>query len=211
MKIICIARNYSEHAGEMGAPIYERGSKEAASPSFFLKPDSALLINNKPFFYPEFSNRIEHEVEVVVRIDRVGKCIAEQFSHRYYTHVALGVDFTARDLQSEAKAKGLPWTMSKGFDGSAVLSDFVALEELGGDIQNLSFSLSRNGTTVQSGNTCNMLCSVDRMISYISQFMLLRTGDIIYTGTPSGVGPVEIDDLLEGEIQGRQLLHFHIR
>lgn len=211
MKIICIARNYSQHATEMGAPQYERGSQQALSPSFFLKPDSALLLKNQPFFYPDFSHEVEYEVEVVVRIDRVGKSIDERFAHKYYSSVALGIDFTARDLQREAKAKGLPWTLSKGFDGSAVLSDFVPLAELGGDIQNLSFSLSRGGQVLQHGNTRDMLCSVDRMISYISDFMLLRTGDLIYTGTPAGVGPVAIGDVLEGTLQGRSLLTCRIK
>lgn len=195
----------------MGAPQFERGSKEAVSPAFFLKPDSALLLKNQPFFYPEFSHQVDHEVEVVVRIDRVGKSIEERFAHKYYSSVALGIDFTARDLQREAKAKGLPWTLSKGFDGSAVISDFIPLAELGGDVQNLTFSLLRNGETVQSGNTSQMLCSVDRMISYISDFMLLRTGDIIYTGAPSGVGPVAIGDTLEGILQGRHILQCRIK
>lgn len=195
----------------MGAPQFERGSKEAVSPAFFLKPDSALLLKNQPFFYPEFSHQVDHEVEVVVRIDRVGKSIKERFAHKYYSSVALGIDFTARDLQREAKAKGLPWTLSKGFDGSAVISDFISLAELGGDVQNLTFSLLRNGETVQSGNTSQMLCSVDRMISYISDFMLLRTGDIIYTGTPSGVGPVAIGDTLEGILQERHILQCRIK
>ena len=211
MKIICIARNYSQHAAEMGAPQYERGSQQALSPAFFLKPDSALLLKNHPFFYPDFSHEVEYEVEVVVRIDRVGKSIDERFAHKYYTSVALGIDFTARDLQREAKAKGLPWTLSKGFDGSAALSDFVPLAELGGDIHNLDFSLSRNGHVLQHGNTRDMLCPVDRMISYISDFMLLRTGDIIYTGTPAGVGPVAIGDTLVGTLQGRQLLTCRIK
>ena len=211
MKIICIARNYSEHAAEMGAPQFERGSKEAISPAFFLKPDSALLLKNQPFFYPDFSRQVEHEIEVVVRIDRVGKSIEERFAHKYYSSVALGIDFTARDLQREAKSKGLPWTLSKGFDGSAVVSDFIPLSELGGDVQNLDFSLLRNGIQVQCGNTGQMLCSVDRMISYISDFMLLRTGDLIFTGTPSGVGPVAIGDELEGILQGRQMFLCKVR
>ena len=211
MKIICIARNYTEHAAEMGAPQYARGSAQALSPAFFLKPDSALLLKGQPFFYPDFSHQIEHEVEVVVRIDRVGKSIEERFAHRYYSSVALGIDFTARDLQREAKAKGLPWTLSKGFDGSAVVSDFVPLSDLGGDVQQLDFSLARNGVEVQHGNTGEMLCSVDRMISYISDFMLLRTGDLIYTGTPSGVGPVAIGDTLEGTLCGRPLLQCRIK
>ena len=211
MKIICIARNYSQHAAEMGAPQYEHGSQQALSPAFFLKPDSALLLRNQPFFYPDFSQRVEYEVEVVVRIDRVGKSIDERFAHRYYRSVALGIDFTARDLQAEAKAKGLPWTLSKGFDGSAALSDFVPLADLGGDIQNLDFTLSRGGQLLQRGNTRDMLCPVDRMISYISDFMLLRTGDLIYTGTPAGVGPVAIGDTLEGTLQGRPLLTCRIK
>lgn len=211
MKIICIARNYSEHAAEMGAPQFERGSLQALSPAFFLKPDSALLVGDKPFFYTDFSSCIEHEVEVVVRIDRVGKSVDERFAHKYYNSVALGIDFTARDLQREAKAKGLPWTLSKGFDGSAVLSDFVPLDELGGDIQNIDFSLSRNGEVVQQGNTRDMLCSVDRMISYISDYMLLRTGDLIYTGTPAGVGPVAIGDTLEGYLCGKKVLNCRVK
>ncbi|MBR4715514.1 MAG: fumarylacetoacetate hydrolase family protein [Bacteroidales bacterium] len=215
MKIICIARNYSEHAAEMGGTSSSgaRGADGASQycPYFFLKPDSALLLKNQPFFYPDFSHEVEYEVEVVVRIDRVGKSIEERFAHKYYTSVALGIDFTARDLQREAKAKGLPWTLSKGFDGSAALSDFVPLDELGGDIQNLDFSLSRNGEIVQRGNTRDMLCSVDRMISYISDFMLLRTGDLIYTGTPAGVGPVAIGDILEGQLQGRNILTCRVK
>ena len=211
MKIICIARNYSQHAAEMGAPQYEHGSQQALSPAFFLKPDSALLLRNQPFFYPDFSQRVEYEAEVVVRIDRVGKSIDERFAHRYYSSVALGIDFTARDLQAEAKAKGLPWTLSKGFDGSAALSDFVPLADLGGDIQNLDFTLSRGGQLLQRGNTRDMLCPVDRMISYISDFMLLRTGDLIYTGTPAGIGPVAIGDTLEGTLQGRPLLTCRIK
>ena len=195
----------------MGAPQFERGSKEAISPAFFLKPDSALLLKNQPFFYPDFSRQVEHEIEVVVRIDRVGKSIEERFAHKYYSSVALGIDFTARDLQREAKGKGLPWTLSKGFDGSAVVSDFIPLSELGGDVQNLDFSLLRNGIQVQCGNTGQMLCSVDRMISYISDFMLLRTGDLIFTGTPSGVGPVAIGDELEGILQGRQMFLCKVR
>ncbi len=211
MKIICIARNYGDHAAEMGAPQFPRGSREALSPAFFLKPDSALLLKNQPFFYPEFSREVEHEVELVVRIDRVGKSIEERFAHRYYSSVALGIDFTARDLQREAKSKGLPWTLSKGFDGSAVVSDFVPLADLGGDVQRLSFFLSRNGTIVQQGNTADMLCTVDGMIAYVSQFMLLRTGDLLFTGTPSGVGPVEIGDVLTGRLEGRQMFECRIK
>ena len=211
MKIICIARNYSEHAAEMGGTSSCETQRADYCPYFFLKPDSALLLKNQPFFYPDFSQQVEHEVEVVVRIERVGKSIEERFAHKYYTSVALGIDFTARDLQREAKAKSMPWTLSKGFDGSAVVSDFVPLSELGGDVQNLSFSLLRNGEQVQNGNTSQMLCSVNRMISYLSDFMLLRTGDMIYTGTPAGVGPVAIGDTMEGILQGRKVLECRIK
>lgn len=217
MKIICVARNYSEHAREMGGGASFEPNKKgddalsAPCPYFFLKPDSALLLKNQPFFYPDFSQQIEHEIEVVVRIDRVGKSIEERFAHKYYSHVALGIDFTARDLQREAKAKGMPWTISKGFDGSAVVSDFIPLSELGGDVQNLSFMLLRNGEEVQCGNTSQMLYSVDRMISYISDYMILRTGDMIYTGTPAGVGPVAIGDRLEGILQGREMLRCRVK
>ncbi len=215
MKIICIARNYSEHAAEMGGTSSCGARRvDGASqycPYFFLKPDSALLLKNQPFFYPEFSQRIEYETELVVRIDKVGKSIEERFAHKYYSSVTLGIDFTARDLQQQAKQKGMPWTLSKGFDGSAVLGDFIPLSEFENDVQNLSFSLTRNGEVVQHGNTRDMLCSVDRMISYISDFMLLRTGDLIYTGTPAGVGPVAIGDILEGTLEGRQILTCRIK
>lgn len=170
-----------------------------------------MLLKNQPFFYPEFSQRIEYETELVVRIDKVGKSIEERFAHKYYSSVTVGIDFTARDLQQQAKQKGMPWTLSKGFDGSAVLGDFIPLSEFENDIQNLSFSLTRNGEVVQHGNTRDMLCSVDRMISYISDFMLLRTGDLIYTGTPAGVGPVAIGDTLEGTLEGRHILTCRIK
>lgn len=211
MKIICIARNYSDHAAEMGAPQFPRGSREAVSPAFFLKPDSALLIKDRPFYYPDFSSQVEYEVELVVRIDRLGKSIEERYAHRYYSSVALGIDFTARDLQREAKSKGLPWTLSKGFDGSALVSDFLSLADVGGDVQRLSFSLQRNGHEVQRGNTAEMLCSVDRMIAYVSQFMQLRTGDLFFTGTPSGVGAVEIGDVLAGWLEGRQMFECKVK
>ncbi len=195
----------------MHAPQYAPDSPEAARPAFFLKPDSALLLKGMPFFYPEFSQQIEYELEVVVRIDKVGKSIEERFAHRYYSSVALGIDFTARDMQRQAKEKGLPWTLSKGFDGSAALSDFVPLAEFPQGIQHLDFALLRNGEQVQHGNTADMLCPVDRMISYLSNFMLLRTGDLIYTGTPAGVGPVVVGDTLEGLLEGRKLLNVRIK
>ncbi len=219
MKIICLAKNYNTHRQEMltreDAAARQRGTaantETAKHPVWFLKPDSALLLNNRPFFYPAFSHDVQYEVEVVVRIDKVGKSIAPLFAHKYYSHVALGIDFTARDLQQQAKANGQPWAMAKGFDGSAVLSDFVSLEELGGDIQNLSFSLACNGEIVQQGNTSDMLHTVDNTIAYISQYMLLRTGDLIYTGTPAGVGSIQIGDTLQGFLQGRHLLTCRIK
>lgn len=212
MKILCIAKNYPDHVNEMkkaSSAIVDHN--QASDPVFFLKPDSALLQKNMPFFYPDFSNDVNYELEVVVRIERLGKGIEEKFAHKYYNSVALGIDFTARDIQKKAKEAGRPWAISKGFDGSAVLSDFVTLEELGKPIDNLDFSLTHNGEQVQIGNTSQMIHSVDRMISYVSQFMTLRTGDLIYTGTPSGVGPVKIGDILEGTIEGRKMLECRIK
>jgi len=206
MKIICIARNYSDHAAEMGAPRFQRGSAEAVSPAFFLKPDTALLQGGLPFHYPAFSKEVEHELELVVRIDKEGGHIDECSAASFYSSVTLGIDFTARDLQRQAKAKGLPWTLSKGFDESAVLGDFVSLSELGRNVDDLSFCLRKNGVVVQQGYTADMLCSVDGMISYLSRFMRLCPGDLIYTGTPSGVGPVDIGDVLTASLEGRTLL-----
>lgn len=204
MKILCVVRNYAPHAGEMQAPL-------PAEPTFFLKPDSALNPKQLPMFYPDFTHDLQHEVEVVVRIDRVGKCIEPRFAHKYYNSVALGIDFTARDLQRQAKASGLPWLVSKGFDGSAVLGPFVTLDELGHRVDDLDFALSCNGQTVQQGNTSQMIFPVDALIAHISRFMTLRTGDLIYTGTPAGVGPVQIGDHLEGTLCGRTLLSIDIK
>lgn len=180
-------------------------------PTFFLKPDSALNAKQLPMFYPDFTNDLQHEVEVVVRIERLGKCIQPRFARKYYRSVALGIDFTARDMQRKAKAAGLPWLLSKGFDGSAVIGPFVSLDELGGDVSNLDFSLLRNGQTVQQGNTADMIFAVDDLIAHVSRFMTLRTGDLIFTGTPSGVGPVAIGDVLEGTLAGRRLLKVEIK
>lgn len=217
MKIICIARNYTLHAAEMGAPQFQHGSQEAFTPAFFLKPETALLSNSAApqgafllFPYPAFSHQVEHEIEVVVRIDRDGKDVPEEQAQDYYSEVTVGIDFTARDLQREAKAKGLPWTLSKGFDCSAAVGRFVALKSLGADVQNLQFSLTCNGQTVQSGSTADMLCPVDKMISYVSKFMTLKAGDLIFTGTPAGVGPVVPGDILTGNIGTLELLHCQI-
>lgn len=204
MKILCVVRNYAPHAGEMQAAV-------PAEPTFFLKPDSALNPKQMPLFYPDFTHDLQHEVEVVVRIDRLGKCIEPRFAHKYYDSVALGIDFTARDLQWQAKAAGLPWLVSKGFDGSAVVGPFVSLAELGRPIDDLDFSLARNGQVVQQGNTSQMIFAVDRLIAHISRFMTLRTGDLIFTGTPAGVGPVQIGDRLEGTLCGRSALAIDIK
>lgn len=204
MKIICVAKNYAAHAAEFDAVV-------PAEPIFFLKPDSALLIRNQPFFYPDFSSNVHYELELVVRICRLGKCIQPRFAHKYYSEVGLGIDFTARDLQAEAKRGGNPWTVAKGFDGSAALSDFVPLEKLGKPIDQLKFRLLKNGEQVQTGNTAQMLFSVDQLISGISRFMTLRTGDYLFTGTPAGVGPVQIGDVLEGFLEDMPLLKCRIK
>ncbi len=204
MKIICIGRNYAEHASEMNEKVPEE-------PFFFLKPDSAILQKNTPFFYPDFSNNIQFETELVVKIDRLGKNIQQKFAHKYYSEVALGIDFTARDLQQKAKERSLPWTLSKGFDGSAVLSPFVPLEKLSNPIQNLHFHLLKNGEKVQQACTSEMLFKVDEFIAYVSQYMTLKIGDFIYTGTPSGVGSVAIGDRLEGFLENSKMFDFYIK
>lgn len=204
MKILCVARNYRPHAAELHNQV-------PSEPVFFLKPDSALLMKRQPFFFPDFSNDVHHEVEVVVKINKVGKCIEPRYARKYYDSVALGIDFTARDMQSELKSKGLPWALAKGFDDSAVLSPFVSLSELGKDVGELDFSLKKNGEPVQVGNTRDMIFSVDQLIAYVSRFMTLKTGDLIYTGTPAGVGPVQIGDVLEGELEGRQILTCRVK
>lgn len=203
MKIICIGRNYVAHAKELNNEVPE-------SPVFFLKPDSALVTANRPFFYPEFSKNVQYELEVVIRINRLGKSIEEQHANRYYNEVALGVDFTARDLQAEQKKKGLPWEIAKGFDYSAPVSEFFPLKEFG-DIHNLSFRLELNGKTVQEGNTSLMIFSFEKVIAYVSRFMTLKTGDMIFTGTPAGVGPVAINDRLEAYLEGRKLMDFPVK
>jgi len=211
MKIICIARNYAAHAEELDRQV-GGGTPCPPEPAWFLKPDPALLRNNDPFYIPAFSQEVHYECELVVRINRVGKGIAERFAHRYYDQVGLGIDFTARDLQRQAAAEGLPWERSKAFDRSAALSpQFVSLQELGGDVQSLHFTLEVNGQTRQRGDTSGMLFSVDRIIASVSQYMTLRMGDLVYTGTPAGVGPVAPGDRLTAWLEGEQLLDFDIR
>mgnify|MGYP001079495553 CR=1 FL=1 len=181
-------------------------------PIWFLKPDTALLRNNDPFYIPSFSQEVHYECELVVRINRVGKCIEERFAHRYYDEVGLGIDFTARDLQREAIARGLPWERAKGFDHSAALSpEFIPLAELGGDVQRLHFELTIDGQVRQRGDTARMLFGIDRIIHHISQYITLKIGDLIYTGTPAGVGPVHPGDNLKSSLEGRTLLDFDIR
>ncbi len=207
MKIICIGRNYIDHITELGS-IEDR----PAEPLYFMKPDTALLRNNDPFYIPSFSDRVDYECELVVKINRVVKCIEERFASRCYSEVALGIDFTARDKQQEAIAKGLPWEFCKAFDHSAAISpEFVQLEELGADINNLRFEMELNGEVRQSATTADMLFSVDKIISYISQFVTLKIGDLIYTGTPVGVGAVKAGDNIKARLEGREMLNFDIK
>ena len=206
MKIICIGRNYADHAKELND-----GAEIPKEPLFFLKPDTALLRNNDPFYIPSFSNEVHYECELVVRITRLAKCIDRKFASRCYEEVGLGIDFTARDLQREAIQKGLPWELCKGFDHSAALSNqFVPLAELGGDVQNLEFEMELNGEVRQHGFTKDMLFTVDEIISHISRYMTLRIGDLIYTGTPVGVGAVKAGDNIKARIGGYTLLDFDV-
>ncbi len=191
MKIICIGRNYAEHAKELNNPV-------PAKPVVFMKPSSALLVNNKPFYYPEFTKDLHHEIEVVLKICKNGRHVQKEFASTYYDQVAVGIDFTARDLQSECKKKGQPWEIAKGFDGSAVLSSFLPIDQVNRNA--IEFHLEKNGEKVQEGNTKNMIFSFDDIIVYVSQFFKLQVGDLIYTGTPAGVGPVQVGDQLRGFI-----------
>lgn len=203
MKIICIGRNYSEHAKEMNSPVPD-------VPVFFIKPDTALLRNNNAFYYPNFTNDLHYELEVVLKICRLGKSISERFANRYYSEVGLGIDFTARDLQKTCKEKGLPWEIAKAFDYSAAVSPFIPKEELG-DLTNLEFRLEKNGVVVQRGNTADMLFSFDKLISYVSGYVSFRIGDLLFTGTPAGVGSVVIGDRLTAYLGDRLMLDFLIR
>ena len=196
--------NYAAHNKEL------HHSLELSEPTIFMKSDSSLLKDGKPFFIPDFSSEIHYETEIVVKIDRLGKNIAERFAHRYYNEVTVGIDFTARDLQRELRAKGLPWEISKAFDNSAVVGTFVPLDRVG-DINRIPFHLDINGQKVQEGNTSDMLFPVDRIIAYVSRFFTLKIGDLIFTGTPAGVGPVSINDHLQGYIGEQKLLDFHIK
>lgn len=205
MKIIAVGMNYVAHCHELHAD-----EKLPEEPVIFMKPDSALLKDSKPFFIPDFSKQVDYETELVVRICRLGKNIAPRFAHRYYDAVTVGIDFTARDLQRKLRAEGKPWEISKGFDNSAVIGDFVPVNRFK-DVQNLDFHLNIDGNKVQEGNTRDMIFKIDDLIAYVSQFYTLKIGDLIYTGTPVGVGPVSIGQHLEGYLEGEKLLDFYVR
>lgn len=203
MKIICIGRNYAAH-------IEELKNETPGNPVVFLKPDTALLKNGAAFFYPDFSKNIHHEAELVLKVSKEGKYIQKQFAHRYFEEIGLGIDFTARDLQDQCKAKGLPWEIAKGFNGSAPIGDFLPVTEFK-DMKDIDFHLTINGETRQKGNTSMMLFDFGTIIEYVSQFFTLKKGDLIYTGTPAGVGPVQIGDHLEGYIGTQKMLDFEVK
>lgn len=208
MKIICIGRNYAEHIRELNNEVPDE-------PVIFIKPDSALLRNNAPFFLPEFSNDVHHEVELVIKINKLGKHIPLPFARDYYSEIALGIDFTARDLQTKLKEKGLPWEKAKGFDHSAVISKFMPLDHFGfspkDSIKSLNFSLQKNNVTVQQGNTDFMINNIDEIISHVSQYFTLKIGDYIFTGTPAGVGKVSPNDHLIGFIEDTEMFSFGVK
>jgi acylpyruvate hydrolase len=203
MKIICIGRNYAEHAKELKNDV-------PTEPVFFMKPDTALLKDGEPFYFPEFTKDLHHEIEIVLKINKVGKHIDKQFAHKYYDEIGLGIDFTARDLQTIAKEKGLPWEKAKAFDNSAPIGKFVSKSQFL-NLNDINFELKINGHTKQIGNTKDLLFSFDAIIAYVSQFVTLKVGDLIYTGTPQGVGPVKIGDKLQGFINNELYLEFEIK
>ncbi|HJV78931.1 MAG TPA: fumarylacetoacetate hydrolase family protein [Paludibacter sp.] len=203
MKILAIGQNYAEHNKELN-------SATPSEPVVFMKPDSALLKNNKPFFIPDFTQELHYETELIIKFNRLGKNIDSKFSQRYFAEIGLGVDFTARDLQRKLKAEGKPWEISKAFDNSAVIGDFLPVTELG-DIQNIRFRLDLNGKTVQNGNSADMIFPINELISYVSRFFTIKIGDILFTGTPVGVGKVEIGDRLEGYIFDKKMFDFYVK
>lgn len=205
MKIFAVGMNYIQHNKELDGTLYK-----PEEPVIFIKADSALLKDSKPFFLPDELGRIDYETELVVRISRLGKSIPQRFAHRYYDAVTVGIDFTARDLQNRLRAEGKPWDLCKGFDGSAAIGEWVSIEKFR-DIQAIHFRLDINGNTVQEGCSSDMLFKVDEIIAYISQWFTLKTGDILYTGTPAGVGPVHIDDHLTGWLEDRKVLEFNVK
>jgi 2-keto-4-pentenoate hydratase/2-oxohepta-3-ene-1,7-dioic acid hydratase in catechol pathway len=215
MKIFAVGMNYAQHNKEIKTALFQQGVNTAdddkeREPVIFTKADSSLLKDGKPFFVPEHLGRIDYETEVVVRLSRLGKSIPEKYAYRYYDAVTVGIDFTARDLQQRLRAEGQPWEISKGFDGAAVIGEWIDKEEFL-NVQALDFHLDVNGDHKQEGNTCDMLASIDRLIAYISQFFTIKTGDLLYTGTPVGVGPVNIGDHLEGYLSNRKVLDFWCR
>lgn len=202
MKIICIGRNYAKH-------IEELANEKPESPVVFLKPDSAILPKKMPFFIPAFSDDIHYEVEVLVKINKVGKHISSKFAHKYYDEIGLGLDFTARDVQAKCKEKGLPWEKAKAFDGSAVIGEFYPKEDF--NLENITFQLHKNEEVVQDGNTESMLWKIDELISYVSEYFTLKKGDVIFTGTPAGVGRIVENDVLTGVIDGKEAFHIKIK
>ena len=203
MKLICIGRNYVDHINELS-------NERPDEPVVFIKPDSAILPKEQDFYIPEFSQDVHYEVEVLVKIKKVGKHISKEFAHKYYDEIGLGIDFTARDLQSKLKSKGLPWEKAKGFDGAAVVGKWLPKDKFK-DLDNLNFSLSKNGEKVQDGNTSLMLWKIDEIIAYVSTYFMLKKGDIIFTGTPAGVGKVSPNDYLVGTLEGEQLFDINVR
>lgn len=202
MKILCVGRNYTEHAKELGNAVPE-------NPVIFSKPDTALLKNNEPFYLPDFSNDVHHEVELVIKINKVGKKIQPKFARNYFSEIGLGIDFTARDKQTELKNKGLPWELAKAFDGSAPIGNFINIENI--NLKNIDFSLQKNGAVVQKGNTAQMIFSFEEIVSFVSQYFTLKVGDLIYTGTPAGVSQVVIGDKLEGFIGNDLMLTCEVK
>ncbi|WP_333875590.1 fumarylacetoacetate hydrolase family protein [Flavobacterium sp.] len=203
MKIICIGRNYANHIAELQ-------NERPDEPVIFMKPDTAMLKKDEEFYLPDFSEDIHHEVEVLVKITKVGKHIDPKFAHKYYDEIGLGIDFTARDMQNKLKEKGLPWEKAKSFDGSAIIGDFMPKKSFS-SLENINFELHNNGTVVQKGNTQNMLWKIDEIIGYVSQFFTLKTGDIIFTGTPEGVARVKAGDVLEGFLEDKKVLRLHVK
>ena len=203
MKLICIGRNYAKH-------IEELQNERPDEPVVFLKPDSAILLHQHPFVIPEFSSDIHHEIELIVKINKVGKYIEPKFAHKYYDEISVGIDFTARDLQQKLKDKGLPWEKAKAFDGSAVIGSFIS-KKLFSSLESINFELTNNGKTVQKGNSSLMLWKIDELIAYVSQYFTLKIGDIIFTGTPEGVAAVQPNDILEGFIENKKVFRINIK
>lgn len=203
MKIICIGRNYTNHIAELQ-------NERPTEPVVFMKPDSAVLLKQHPFVLPEFSNEVHHEIELIVKINKVGKYIEPKFAHKYYDEISVGIDFTARDLQDQLKAKGLPWEKAKAFDGSAVIGEFVSKEQFS-SLEDVNFELLKNGEIAQKGNSSLMLWKIDELVAYVSQFFTLKIGDIIFTGTPEGVAAVQPNDILEGYLEGQQLFRIQVK